>query len=224
MANFVRGRADRRSKTISRQSRSLSAKPANPISRRRDRTRSIFAIPRQRNAAAILQRMRSKARLHLAGVPPGNGPTAGRPNLRFGLTALFGPDRGRSSRGRRRWDFLRLRRRDHLRSRRRYNVGGRLGQIGTLLGLRLFQWRRRADHVRLRNGDWLFGLWIGRHSTQTQSGRHSFPFRAIANSGFASPPSFPSEAPVGLSTVRSCSSRSADVSTDNPLAMQNRST
>ena len=44
-----------------------------------------------------------------------------------------------------------------------HDVGTWLRQLGPFLGLWLFQRRRRADDVRLRNGDGLFGLRIGWH-------------------------------------------------------------
>ncbi len=71
-------------------------------------------------------------------------------------------------------DLLRLRRSNHLGARRNHDVRTRLGQVGTLLGLRLFPWSWRTDHIGLRNGNWLFRLWLGRHRTQTQGGRYSF--------------------------------------------------
>ena len=55
-------------------------------------------------------------------------------------------------------DFLRLRRRNHLRSRRDYDVGTRLRQVRTLVGLRLFYRRRRVDHIWLGERYRLVGL------------------------------------------------------------------
>ena len=71
MASFVRGRVDRRSKTADRRSRSLSAKRAHPISRRRKRTRSVFAGRRPRSVVARRRKLRPRARRRAA---EGSGP------------------------------------------------------------------------------------------------------------------------------------------------------
>ena len=55
-------------------------------------------------------------------------------------------------------DFLRLRRRNHLRSRRDYDVGTRSRQVRTVVGLRLFYRRRRVDHIWLGDRYRLVGL------------------------------------------------------------------
>ena len=119
---------------------------------------NISAIQRRRSVAAKRQRTRPKARRRAAHEPPSSGPSARAfPSIPVALRVLFGRPRAPSSwwcRG----NFLRLGRGDHLGRRRNHNVGAGLGQVGTLFGLRLLQWRRRTDNVRLGNGYRLLAL------------------------------------------------------------------
>jgi hypothetical protein len=121
------------------------------------------AIRKRRSVVAKPRGTRPKARRRAAHDPPASGPKK-RPcqaaPWRSGPClerpgAAFKPEAP--------GNFLRLWRRDHLGSRRNHNVGAWFGQVGTLLGLRLFQWRGRTDHVRLGNGDRLLGLRGVRH-------------------------------------------------------------
>jgi hypothetical protein len=104
-------------------------------------------------------------------------------------------------------DFLRLWRRDHFGRRRNHNVRTGLGQVGPLFGLRLFQWRGRTDHIRLGNGDWLFGLRSVRHDAmRTRESSRSFRREPITNLGADSEAG---EAQPRLKAVASSRCRSA---------------
>src|SRR3984957_15845731 len=134
---------------------------------------NISAIQRRRSVAAKRQRTRPKARRRAAQDPPSSGPSARVPSIPSALRVLFGRPRAPSSwwcRG----NFLRLGRGDHLGRRRNHNVGAGLGQVWTLFGLRLLQWRRRSDNVRLGNGYRLLGLRSCLHLFRTRNRNHSF--------------------------------------------------
>jgi hypothetical protein len=106
---------------------------------------------------------RPKARRRAAHDPPASGPKK-RPCQAAHWRSAPGLERpGAAFKPEAPGNFLRLWPRDHLGSRWNHNVGARLGQVGTLLGLRLFQWRGRTDHVRPGNGDRLLGLRSVRH-------------------------------------------------------------
>jgi hypothetical protein len=71
-------------------------------------------------------------------------------------------------------NFLRTRRRNHLRARRNDDVRARLGQAGTLVGLRLFQRGGRVNHVGLGDWYWLVGMRCRHDAISVSSRRKQF--------------------------------------------------
>jgi len=170
MANFARERADKKVKNR-KQAIAIALSEAGESNQQTPKENEEHL--RHTKAKGASWRNREGRGRRQRAAPPTILPLAvqrrGLAKQRIGVPLLVWNDRARPLTRRRRGNFLRLWRRDHVGSRWNHNVGARLGQVGTLLGLRLFQWRGRTDHVRLGNVDRLLGLRSVRHdATRTR--------------------------------------------------------